>query len=151
MLLESILWLFVSRGQSGRLLKLLLMISPLMIASFAIGLPFGIKWVALALSIFLVVSLPWILKFAFSGTDLTLGRLAKALLCPIVVSLAGVLLAESAMRLIVPQSMLSQLAVAALGFVIIYSLALLIPAVRKEVNSLWKLFSELRLSRQPAA
>jgi hypothetical protein len=97
------------------------------------------------------VSLPWILKFAFSGTDLTLGRLAKALLCPIVVSLAGVLLAESAMRLIVPQSMLSQLAVAALGFVIIYSLALLIPAVRKEVNSLWKLFSELRLSRQPAA
>jgi hypothetical protein len=66
-------------------------------------------------------------------------------------SLAGVLFAESAMRLIAPQSMLAQLAVAALGFAIIYSLAFLIPAVRKEINSLWKLFSELRLSRQPAA
>jgi hypothetical protein len=66
-------------------------------------------------------------------------------------SLAGVLFAESAMRLIAPQSMLSQLAVVALGFAIIYSLAFYIPAVRKEINSLWKLFSELRLSRQPAA
>jgi PST family polysaccharide transporter len=151
MLLESILWLFVSRGQSGRLLKLLLIITPLMIASFAIGLPFGIKWVALSLSIFLLISLPWILKFAFSGTDLTLGRLAKALQCPILLSLAGVLFAESAMRLVAPQSMLSQLAVAALGFAIIYSLAFLIPAVRREIKSLWKLFSELRLSREPAA
>jgi O-antigen/teichoic acid export membrane protein len=151
MLLESILWLFVSRGQSARLLKLLLFISPLMVASFAIGLPFGIKWVALALSIFLLIGLPWILKFAFSGTNLTLGRLAKALQCPILLSLAGVLFAESAMRLIAPQSMLSQLAVAAVGFAIIYSLAFLIPAVRKEINSLWKLFSELRFSRPPAA
>jgi O-antigen/teichoic acid export membrane protein len=151
MLLESILWLFVSRGQSARLLKLLLIISPLMVASFAIGLPFGIKSVALALSIFLVVSLPWILKFAFSGTDLTLGRLAKALLCPTLLSLVGVVFAESAMRLIGPQSTLSQLVVAALAFAIIYSLALLIPAVRKEITSLWRLISELRLSRQPAS
>jgi hypothetical protein len=55
------------------------------------------------------------------------------------------------MRLVAPQSMLSQLAVAALSFAIIYSLALLIPAVRREISSLWKLFSELRLSREPAA
>jgi O-antigen/teichoic acid export membrane protein len=151
MLLESILWLFVSRGQSGRLLKLLLILSPLMIASFAIGLPFGIKWVALALSIFLLVSLPWVMRFAFLGTNLTLGRLGKALLCPVSLSLTSALFAESAMHVVDPQSTLWQLVIVAVSFVITYLLALLIPAVRREFSSLWNLFSELRLSRQHAA
>jgi PST family polysaccharide transporter len=150
MLLESILWLFITRGQSGRLLKLLLIISPLMIASFAIGLPFGITWVAVALSVFLLVGLPWILKFAFSGTTLTLSRLAGALSCPILVAVTGAVFAESAMYLVLSQGTLAQLVVAALTFAIIYSLAFLIPAVRKEIISFWKLFSELRLSRQAA-
>lgn len=151
MLLESILWLFVSRGQSARLLKLLFIITPLMIASFAIGLPFGIKWVAVALSIFLLVSLPSILKFAFAGTDLTLGRLAKALLCPASLAVGGVLFAESAMWLIAPRTVLLQLIVAALGFGISYLFAFLIPAVRKELTSLWKLVADLRLAGQPAS
>jgi PST family polysaccharide transporter len=151
MLLESILWLLVSRGQSARLLKLLLIISPLMVGSFAIGLPFGIKWVAFALSIFLMVSLPWILRFAFAGTNLTLGRLVKALACPILLSLAGVSVAESAMQLLLPSTIWAQLVVAVLGFAVVYASAFILPPVRKEVDSLWRLLAELRLSRQVAA
>ena len=41
LLMDSTLWLFVSRGQSQRLLKLLLIVSPVIIGSFIIGLPFG--------------------------------------------------------------------------------------------------------------
>ena len=53
LLLESTIWLFVSRGQSQQLLKMLLVISPIIIGSYAIGLPFGIKGVALSGSLML--------------------------------------------------------------------------------------------------
>ena len=61
LLFESTIWLFVSRGQSRRLLKLLLIISPIIVVSYAIGLPFGIKGVALSGSLVLLVIFPWIL------------------------------------------------------------------------------------------
>ena len=77
LLLESTLWLFVSRGQSQRLLKLLLIISPIIIGSYAIGLPFGIKGVALSGSLVLLVIFPWILKFSFRGTNLTFSVLGR--------------------------------------------------------------------------
>ena len=89
LLLESTIWLFVSRGQSERLLKLLLMISPVIVGSFAIGLPFGIKGVALSGSMVLVAIFPWILKFAFRGTNLTLWRLGRAIFCPVSLSLGA--------------------------------------------------------------
>lgn len=147
MLLESILWLFISRGQSARLFKLLLIVSPLMVGSFAIGLPFGIKWVALALSLFLLISLPWLLKFAFEGTNLTLQGLARAVLCPFAVALAGVCLSEVAMRLILPQHIFSQLLTAATGFLVVGGFSFLIPSVQREIASLWSLMSELRRPR----
>ena len=50
--LESIIWLFVSQGHSERLLKVVLCISPFLIGSFVVGLPFGIKGVALAGSLY---------------------------------------------------------------------------------------------------
>jgi O-antigen/teichoic acid export membrane protein len=150
MLLQSTLWLFVSRGQSTRLLKLLLIISPIIVGSFVIGLPFGIKRVALSLSLVLLAILPGIFKFTFRGTNLTLQRLGRALLCPVSLSLAGVFLGELALRLVGPRHTLQQLLVVALGFAAAYSLSALIPAVREEIMSFRKLFNELRLSRQTA-
>jgi O-antigen/teichoic acid export membrane protein len=145
-LLQSTLWVFVSRGQSGRLLKLLLIISPIIVGSFVIGLPFGIKWVALSLSLVLLTILPWVLKFTFRGTSVTLQRLGQALLCPVSLCLVGVIFAEVATYLIQPQRTMPQLIVAALSFAAIYSLSLVLPRVRQEIVSFWKLFSELRLS-----
>ena len=143
-LLQSAIWLFVSRGQSARLLKLMLIISPAIVGSFAIGLPFGIKWVALSLSLILLAALPWIFKFTFKGTELTLRRLGQALLYPVSVCLFGVLLAESAMHLLAPQHTLSQLLVTALGFAMAYSLSTLVPPVRGEFVAIRKLWNELR-------
>ena len=65
LLLDSTIWLFVSRGQSQQLLKILLIISPIIVAGYVIGLPFGIKGVALSGSLVLLGTLPWMLKFAF--------------------------------------------------------------------------------------
>lgn len=147
-LLESTIWSFVSRGQSARLLKLLLIICPIIICGFAIGLPFGIKWVAASLSLVLVVILPWILRFTFRGTNVTLKRLGKVLLCPLSLSLGGVLLGELALHLFVPLHMISQLLIVGLGFAVAYSLSALIPTVRKEIVSFGRLWNELRPSGQ---
>ena len=147
LLFESTVWLFVGRGQSARLLTLMLVISPIIIGSFAIGLPFGIKWVALSLSLVLLAILPWILKFTFRGTNLTLRRLGKALLYPVSLCLAGMFFAESLTFLLSPRHVLYQLSVAVLGFVVAYLLSALMPPVREEFKASWKLLSELRLSR----
>ena len=140
LLLESARWLFVSRGQSQRLLKLSLIISPIIVGSYAIGLPFGIKGVALSGSLVLLAIFPWILKFSFRGTNLTLQRLGHAILYPISVCLAGVCLAELALHLIAPKHIVSQLIVTALSFAAGYSLSVLVPPVRCEVMSLRTLF-----------
>lgn len=140
----------MSRGQSGRLLKLLLVISPIIVASFVVGLPFGIKGVALSGSLVFVGMFPWVLQYAFRGTNLTLKRLGRAILKPISLCLAGIFSAEFALHLVAPQHIVSQLLVVAMGFAVVYSLSAFIPAVREEATSLTKLFSELRLTSQTA-
>ena len=150
LLLEMTIWLFVSRGQSGRLLKVLLIICPMLVGSYAIGLPFGIRGVALSGSFVLLAILPWILKFSFRDTDLTLQRLGRAILYPISACLACVLLAELALHLIAPSQTASQLSVVTLSFAVGYLLLLLIPPVRQEIVSFREILSEVRLSSQPA-
>jgi O-antigen/teichoic acid export membrane protein len=144
LLLESTIWLFISRGQSARLLKLLLIISPAIICSFAIGLPFGIKGVALSSSLILIAILPWILRFTFRGTHLTLKRLGRTLLYPVSLCLLGIFLAHVGLDLFAPERILSQLSVVALGFAAAYSLSALIPPAREELRSFRELKSELR-------
>jgi O-antigen/teichoic acid export membrane protein len=148
LLLESTIWLFVSRAQSQQFLKLWLIISPIIVCSYAIGLPFGIKGVALSGSLVQLCILPWMLRFAFRGTNLTLRRLGRALLYPIALSFAGVLLAELALRLIGSEGIFSQLLVVALSFVAAYSFSALIPPVREEIMALRKLSNELRSPSQ---
>ena len=123
---------------------------PIIVVSFAIGLPFGIKGVALAGSLGLLGVLPWILKFAFRGTTLTLRQLGRAILYPISMSLAGVILAELALRIAAPIGLLSQFLTDAVGFTIAYLLSALVPAVREEFMSFGKLLRELRPSKQSA-
>jgi PST family polysaccharide transporter len=147
-LLESTLWVLISQGQSARLLKLMLVLCPIMIGSFVIGLPFGIKGVALSLSVTLLCTLPWILTFTFRNTKLTLSRLFDALVRPVTLSLSGVLLAKLALRLFAPQNEISQLFVTALSFLAAYSLSHLSPSVREEFESFKRVLAELRPFRK---
>jgi O-antigen/teichoic acid export membrane protein len=149
-LLDSTGWLFISRGQSKRLLKLLLIMSPVIVGSFAVGLPFGIKGVALCGSLVLLAIFPWVLRYAFRGTQLTLQRLGRAVVHPIALSLAAIFSAELALHLISPQRVGTQLLVAAVSFAVTYALAGLVPSIREEASSLRRLLRELRLSGETA-
>ena len=146
LLFDTTIWLFVSRGQSRRLLRLLLVVSPIIVGSFALGLPFGINGVALSGSLVLIALLPWVLKFSFRGTTLSLRRLGRALLCPVAASMAGAIVSEGALHLIAPERIYSQLLVVALGFAGAFLLLALVPSVRDEVSSFRNLLSELQLS-----
>jgi O-antigen/teichoic acid export membrane protein len=150
LLLESSIWIFISRGQSRQLLNLLLIISPIIVASYAIGLPFGIKGVALSGSLVQLAILPWMLSVTFRGTDLTLKRLGQALRYPIALCLIGIFLAELALRLTGPERIVSQLLVVALGFGAAALLLACVPSARQEMMSFRKIFSDLRAPSQPA-
>jgi PST family polysaccharide transporter len=139
LLLDTTVWLLVSRGESGRLLKLLMIVSPVIVASFLIGLPFGIKGVALSGSLVMIGVFPWILRFSFRGTHLTLRRLGPAILWPISICLAGVGLAELALYVFTPPRAVPQLLVVGFSFAVIYFLAALIRPVREELRSFRKL------------
>ena len=148
MLFNPTIWLLVSRGQSGRMLKLSLILTPMFVGSYVLGLPFGIKGVALSGSLVFVGIFPWMLKYVFHGTRLTLRRLTQAMLCPISTCLSGTVVAELAVHLIAPQGVLTQLLVIALGFAAGYLLSALVGPVREEINSIRGLLSDIRLSRQ---
>ncbi len=150
LLLESTVWLFVSRGQSTGLRKLLLSISPVIMASFAIGLPFGITGVAISYSVAMLALMPWILKFAFRGTELTLWGISHALKYPVSLGLLGALLGELALRAIAPGGAIAQLFVIALGFGVVLSLSAAVPAVRAEIVALKELAREFRFAGQAA-
>jgi O-antigen/teichoic acid export membrane protein len=150
LLLEAMIWVFISRGASSELLRVLLKISPFVIAGFALGLPFGIKGVALCGSVALLTLLPYTLKVAFRGTALTLGRLAKVSALPIAIALVGLIVAEGSLHWFNPRHSSTQLLAASLSFAITYGLAAFSPVIRAEVTSLRTLLSELRVSGQTA-
>jgi O-antigen/teichoic acid export membrane protein len=147
-LIESTIWLLVSRGQSSRLLKLLLIISPILVCSFAIGLPFGIKGVALSGSLVLLGILPWVLKFTFRGTNLTLLRLGRAIVYPIALCFFGVILANVCLHFAGAVKITSQLLVDAMGFILAFSISALIPGFRAEIASLKDSLGALGFSRR---
>jgi PST family polysaccharide transporter len=143
-LLESTVWVLVSRGQSDRLLRLWLFVSPVIIGSFALGLPFGIKGVALSYSIVFLAILPSILRFTFKETQLTLESLGEVLRYPILVSVAGALCASLASHWLIPTTLLSQFVVLSAGFATGCLLATLLHPVRHEIMTFRELFAELR-------
>jgi O-antigen/teichoic acid export membrane protein len=140
LLVQSSGWVLVSRGQSGRLLKLTIILFAVVLVSLFAGLPFGIEGVAFCYSIALLVTIPWALKLTFRGTNLTLGRLARTLMYPISVSLVGVAFAEIFLHLVAPQSSILALLTVGLSFVLACCASALIPKVREEVLSFRDLF-----------
>ena len=138
------MWLSVSRGESARLFRLLLLITPAIIASFLIGLPFGIKGVALSYSIVLLSVLPWFLKATFRGTNLTLGQIGAAIVYPVTLCLVSVLVAVVALHFYSPSHPIPRLLVIALGFLLTYLTSSLIPRVRREFLAFTELVKQLR-------
>jgi PST family polysaccharide transporter len=147
-LFELTMWSFISRGESQRLLRMMVVICPILVTSYAIGLPFGIKGVALCGSLVFLALLPWIFRFSFRGTNLTLQRLGRAIVFPISLSLSGVASATLSLNILTPQTASLHILIAAFSFAIGYLLPISIPRVRREITDLRSVLSELRLSKQ---
>jgi PST family polysaccharide transporter len=145
LLVELSLWLFVSRGMGANLLRGLAAMTPLIIGSYALGLRFGIKGVALCGSVMLMTIVPVLLKVSFRGTPLTVYRVGQAMLCPICVGLAGVCAAELALHFEPQHNIIAQLVLAAVSFAAGSALGALAPQVRRELKSLKSLFNRRRL------
>ena len=150
LMLEAVIWLFVSRGKSKELLNVLLRISPCVLIGFVVGLPFGISGVALSGSVALMLVLPYLLKTAFRGTALTFRRLGEAFRYPVLLATGGVCVATGALKILNSNQTVAQLFIAGLAFVVAYCIGGLFPQIRREAMSLRALFSELRLSGQPS-
>jgi O-antigen/teichoic acid export membrane protein len=146
LLLETTLWLFVSRGKGASLLKAVAAMTPLVIGSYALGLRFGIKGVALCGSLMLMMIVPALLKVGFRGTLLTVGQVAQAMVCPVGAALAGVCASELALHFEPQRNMVAQLALAAVSFAAGSALSALVPRVRRELISLKSLFNRSRLA-----
>ena len=149
LLMDATGWLLVSRGKSLRLLQMTLILAPIMIAGYAIGLPFGIRGVALCSSIVFVLVFPGVLKFSFRGSKITLRRLARAIFCPILLCLVGAVSGELALHYIVCHGSFSQLLVAALGFSLGGLLSMILPKMREDFMSLWSLLMRSRSIHEP--
>jgi PST family polysaccharide transporter len=147
LLLQPTIWLMVSRGESRRLRNLFFAVAAILIAGYAIGLPFGIKGVALSGSLLLLSIFPWVLKFSFRDTALTLRRLGAAILCPVLVCLAGIAVAELVLRFWTPPSTPLHLVIIGVCFAAVYATALLIPATRNDLETIVSVFR----SRERAA
>jgi PST family polysaccharide transporter len=150
MLYESTIWLMVSRGRSRQLLKLAVVALPITVIGYAAGLPFGIKGVALSGALVMLVIFPWMLSYAFRGTNLTLGRVGRAILIPVVAALAGVASGELALRLLPHLSILPQLLIGALAFAAGCLLTFLMAPVREEFRGLREVLRSARsVSSEP--
>jgi PST family polysaccharide transporter len=149
LVLQSTVWLFVSRGKSERLLKMLLAISPAIVGSFVIGLPFGIKGVALCYSLVLLAILPWILKYTFRDTNLSLQRLGAVIVDPILLALVSISVAELLLHVTSLDRPIPRLVAILLCFAVVYSASSLVPRIRVQVSAFKDLIREMRPASQP--
>jgi hypothetical protein len=105
-----------------------------------------VKGVAWAGSLTLLFSMPWMLRFAFRGTLLTLRSFGQTVWIPITLCLVSVCAGEVAFRLIAPHSLVLQLLLVALVFTVIYGVSIALRPVRQDLPPFRELFRELRVN-----
>lgn len=145
LLYELLIWLLISRGESRRLLKLVLILCPVSIASYAIGLPFGIRGVALSGALTMLIAFPWVLAYGFRGTQLSLSKLGKHLISPVIATLAGAVTGELALHLAGGMSAILQILIAGAAFAAGCLFTMILAPVRREVMQLKDLLKSLRV------
>lgn len=130
---SSARWIFYSTGNGGGLLRLRCTLAPLFFGCFVLGLPYGPAGVAAAYTAGFLLAFPFVLRYAFRGTSLTLTGLAAALGCPAAMA-AGIAAGVRVVGVLSRETALSeQLGLAGFGAVLGGAAALLVPAVRGEL------------------
>ena len=92
-IINPLFWLLSSVGLVGRSLKMALVIAPLMIASYVIGLPYGPRGVALAYSIVMVLWVFPVISWSVYGTVVRFQDILLTITRPLACSLIAAVLA----------------------------------------------------------
>ncbi len=130
---SSARWIFYSTGNGEGLLRLRCALAPLFFGCFVVGLPYGPAGVAAAYTIGFLLAFPFVLRYAFRGTSLTLTGLAGALWCPALTAL-GIAAGVRGLGVLVDGAALPErLMFAGLGAMLGGTALLLVPAVRGEL------------------
>ncbi len=82
-------WLLISLGLVGRGLRMALVLAPVMIAGYAIGLPYGPRGVALAYSAMMTVCAIPLIAWAVRGTVISVGDILLTLSRPLLSGLVA--------------------------------------------------------------
>jgi PST family polysaccharide transporter len=77
-LINPTFWLLISTGNTVRCLKISLVLGPLVIGAYVLGLPYGPRGVAFAYSAFMILWLVPHMAWCIHGTKITLGDIWKA-------------------------------------------------------------------------
>ncbi len=85
-------WLLTASGLISRLMKMSLVIAPVMILGYIIGLPYGPRGVACAYSVVMTLWLIPLIAWAIHGTEISFGDIVRTVSPPLISGvLAGVL------------------------------------------------------------
>jgi PST family polysaccharide transporter len=82
-------WLLLASGRIDRLMKMSLVIAPIMILGFIIGLPYGPKGVACAYSVVMTLWLTPLITWAVYGTEVSFVDVVRTVVPPLVSSVVG--------------------------------------------------------------
>lgn len=82
-------WLLCALGRVGRLLKMGLVIAPVMIVGYAVGLPYGPKGVACAYSVVMIVWILPAIRWCVHGTVISFGDVLRTLSRPLASSVVA--------------------------------------------------------------
>jgi len=119
-------WLLMALGLVGRSLKIALVIAPLTISGYLIGLPHGPKGVALAYSVTMALWLIPHIAWCVKGTPISFRDIAHVVFRPLLSALlAGAVLAPLAIGSGHPMGPVSRLLIGGIVFLAIYAAMLL--------------------------
>lgn len=146
-LANPISWLMMARGQGGRLLRIALVICPVVIIGYLLGLSDAGKGVAAGFSIAMTIILLPVLVWGKHGTLITIGDLGRAILKPcLAVAIGLVLTLPLAPVISAVRPAFLKLLLESAGFFGGYALALLFGMGQWSVY--WKLFRETGIWRR---
>jgi PST family polysaccharide transporter len=148
-LADSTSWLYVSRGRTDRMLRWGLIASPLILLSFAAGLPWGALGVAASYAICVNALLLPLFAFAFAGSPVALRDLSGALARPLLAAAAAALGCAWAQGAPAADALAWRLLAGAGGGALgLLAAGLAWPAARRELRGLLEALALLRAGRR---
>jgi hypothetical protein len=88
-LINPLAWLMLASGHAARSLKIALLIAPVVILSYVVGLRFGPHGVAAGFSIAMVILAVPVIAWAKHGTNITASDMLRVVLVPLVSVIVG--------------------------------------------------------------